>query len=91
MFYGKFRGKIVENVDPLELGRIVALVPAVSEFPLTWALPCFPFNGSKPVQYAIPPVGSHVWIEFEAGDPNYPIWAGIFFGEGEGAFALAAA
>ncbi|MEZ4769135.1 MAG: phage baseplate assembly protein V [Caldilineales bacterium] len=31
--------------------------------------------------FAVPPVGANVWIEFEAGDPDYPIWAGGFKGE----------
>lgn len=26
---------------------------------------------------AVPDIGSEVWIEFESGDPNYPIWVGV--------------
>lgn len=79
-FSGKFRGIVRDANDPLQLGRIKALVPAVSDTELSWALPCFPFNGSTdPVQYATPPVGTNVWIEFEQDDPDYPIWVGIFF------------
>lgn len=83
MFYGKYRGKVVNNVDPLMLGRIVALVPAVSELPLGWALPNAPFAGSGVGFFALPPIGANVWIEFEGGDPDYPIWTGCFWGEGE--------
>lgn len=79
-FSGIFRGVISDNNDPLKRGRIKAYVPAISEHDLTWAEPCFPFNGSsKPDQYAIPPVGTKVWIEFEQDDPDRPIWVGIFF------------
>jgi len=79
-FLGKFRGEVVDNNDPLRLGRIKTAVPAISEHYLTWALPCLPFNGgTQPDQYTIPPIGCKVWIEFERGDPDYPIWVGIFF------------
>ena len=33
--------------------------------------------------FLVPPVGANVWVEFEAGDPDYPIWAGCFWGTGE--------
>jgi hypothetical protein len=80
-FLGKFRGKVVNNLDPLGLGRIIALVPAVSELPLSWALPCVPYAGNGVGFFAVPPVGANVWIEFEGGDPDYPIWTGCFWGE----------
>lgn len=83
MFNGKYRGKVVNNVDPLMLGRIISLVPAVSELPLNWALPAAPFAGSGVGFFALPPIGANVWIEFEGGDANYPIWTGCFWGEGE--------
>jgi hypothetical protein len=82
-FFGKYRGKVVNNVDPEMLGRIVPLVPAVAEIPLSWAMPCAPFAGSGVGLFALPPIGANVWIEFEGGDPNYPIWTGGFWGEGE--------
>jgi hypothetical protein len=81
--YGKYRGKVVDPVDPLQLGRIMALVPAISEMPLSWAMPATPYAGSGVGFFAIPPVGANVWIEFEGGDANYPIWSGCFWGEGE--------
>ncbi|MFN2224900.1 MAG: phage baseplate assembly protein V [Anaerolineae bacterium] len=82
-FYGKYRGKVVNNVDPLMLGRILPLVPAVSELPLTWAMPNVPFAGQGQGFFALPPIGANVWIEFEGGDPNYPIWTGCFWGDGQ--------
>lgn len=82
-FYGKYRGKVAENVDPLFLGRILPIVPAVSELPLTWATPCVPYAGQEVGFYAIPPLDANVWIEFEGGDPNAPIWTGCFWEEGQ--------
>lgn len=82
-FYGKYRGKVAENVDPLFLGRILPIVPAVSDLPLTWATPCVPYAGPAVGFYAIPPVGANIWIEFEGGDTNTPIWTGCFWEEGQ--------
>lgn len=81
--YGKYRGKVVNNVDPLQQGRIIPLVPAISELPLSWALPCSPYAGRNVGFFALPPIGANVWIEFEGGDPNYPIWTGGFWAKGE--------
>jgi uncharacterized protein involved in type VI secretion and phage assembly len=79
-FYGKYRGTVVHNVDPQNIGRIQATVPDVSGTALTgWALPCVPAAGVQMGIYAVPPVGSQVWIEFEQGDPKRPIWVGGFW------------
>ncbi len=80
---GKYRGKVVKNNDPLMLGRITALVPAISEKPLTWATPCVPYAGKDVGFFAVPPIDANVWIEFEGGDPGKPIWTGCFWGKGE--------
>lgn len=82
-YYGKYRGKVLDNLDPLCLGRIIPEVPAVPGMILNWALPCTPYAGENVGFYAIPPIGANVWIEFEAGDPNYPIWCGAFWAPGE--------
>jgi hypothetical protein len=81
--YGKYRGKVINPIDPLQLGRIVALVPAISELPLGWAMPATPYAGRGVGFFAIPPPGANVWIEFERGDAGYPIWSGCFWGEGQ--------
>jgi hypothetical protein len=80
LYYGKYRGRVVDNEDPLFQGRIRARVPAVGDESLNWALPCTPFAGPNVGFYAIPPIDSNVWIEFEGGDPGYPIWTGCFWG-----------
>jgi uncharacterized protein involved in type VI secretion and phage assembly len=82
-FYGKYRGRVTDNQDPLGRGRIRAHVPAISDKDLTWAEPCTPFAGPKVGWYAIPPLGANVWIEFERGEPDYPIWSGCFWGSGD--------
>lgn len=80
-FFGKFRGTVINNVDPMNQGRIQALVPDVSTvLPTSWAMPCVPMAGIQTGVLAVPPIGGGVWIEFEQGDPDYPIWVGGFFG-----------
>lgn len=81
--FGKYRGKVLDNVDPLFLGRILAEVAAVQGMTMNWCMPCVPYAGAEVGFYAIPPIGANVWIEFEGGDVNYPIWTGCFWGEGE--------
>lgn len=80
-FFGKYRGTVVQNVDPQQIGRIQAMVPDVSGLlPSSWALPCVPIAGKQSGSYCVPQVGAGVWIEFEQGDPDYPIWTGGFWG-----------
>jgi hypothetical protein len=79
-FYGKYRGKVVANIDPLFLGRLMVSVPAIEAVANTWAMPCVPYAGPGVGFYAMPPVGADVWVEFEAGDPSFPIWSGCFWG-----------
>jgi hypothetical protein len=80
-YYGKYRGVVVNNVDPEQRGRLQAIVPDVSSvLPTNWAMPCFPVAGIQTGIFAVPIIGSGVWIEFEQGDPDYPIWVGCFIG-----------
>jgi hypothetical protein len=79
-FYGKFRGKVTDNRDPLRQARLSVLVPDVLGETPSWALPCVPFAGPGSGFLALPPVGANIWVEFEGGDPDYPIWSGCFWG-----------
>jgi hypothetical protein len=77
-FYGKYAGTVVDIADDLMLGRILVRVPSVFGLDLTVrARPCF-----APGHFFVPPVDSHVWVEFEAGDPQYPLWVGTWYPEG---------
>jgi Type VI secretion system/phage-baseplate injector OB domain len=81
-FFGKYRGTVVDNEDPLQQGRLIVLVPDVLGFlPSTWATPCLPFAGPLMGQYVRPAIGAGVWVEFEQGDPQTPIWTGCFWGD----------
>ena len=80
-YYGKYRGVVTDNLDPLKLGRVVAGCPAISDSLLTWALPCVPWAGPQTGMFVVPPIGAGVWIEFEQGDIDYPIWSGCFWSD----------
>ncbi|HBA55054.1 MAG TPA: hypothetical protein DCZ04_11535 [Syntrophorhabdus aromaticivorans] len=81
-FYGKYRGLVVDNADPEQLGRLKIKVPSVlGENVVTgWALPCVPYGGDVNQGFLfIPEVGAGVWVEFEEGDLEFPIWVGTFW------------
>jgi uncharacterized protein involved in type VI secretion and phage assembly len=85
-FYGKYEGVVTDNADPLEIGRVRARVPAVlgEQTETGWALPCAPAGGGRDRGFLfLPEPGDTVWIEFAAGDPSRPIWAGTFWGAPE--------
>lgn len=83
-FYGKYRGVVTDNNDTTNQGRIRARVPDVlSEEEGGWAMPSMPYAGKNIGSYLIPPIGTLVWIEFEQGDPHYPIWSGCFWADGD--------
>jgi hypothetical protein len=80
-FYGKYRGLVIQNIDPEQIGRVMVQVPDVlGVIPSSWAMPCVPAAGIQAGCFIVPPLGSQVWVEFEQGDPDYPIWTGGFWG-----------
>jgi uncharacterized protein involved in type VI secretion and phage assembly len=80
-FYGKYRGVVTDVNDPRMIGRIKAMVPDVmGDRESGWAMPSVPFGGDGMGFFALPKKGAGVWIEFECGDPDYPIWSGCWFG-----------
>jgi uncharacterized protein involved in type VI secretion and phage assembly len=83
-FYGKYRGLVTDNQDPLSLGRLKAQVPAVlGDVETGWALPAAPYAGDGVGIYTVPARDAGVWIEFEAGDVSRPIWTGCWWGDGQ--------
>jgi uncharacterized protein involved in type VI secretion and phage assembly len=66
----------VEEVNELGLGRIRVSFPSIPDLE-AWARPCFPYG-----HFFVPQPQDKVWIAFEGGDPNYPVWLGIWYPEG---------
>jgi uncharacterized protein involved in type VI secretion and phage assembly len=78
-FWGKYRGTVSDATDPMREGRVRARVPDVlGDQESGWALPCHPVGGSQTGFFGVPKVGAGVWIEFEHGNPDYPVWSGCW-------------
>jgi uncharacterized protein involved in type VI secretion and phage assembly len=91
-YYGVYRGTVVNNIDPLQMGRIIATVPDVGGvIPTTWAMPCLPVAGKQMGTFMVPQIGSGIFVQFEAGDPDRPVWIGGWWGNAAEVPALALA
>jgi len=91
-FFGLYRATVVQNIDPMQLGRImVTVTDAGGPTPSTWATPCVPLAGKQMGTFMVPQIGSGVWIQFEAGDPDRPVWTGGWWGVAAEVPALALA
>jgi uncharacterized protein involved in type VI secretion and phage assembly len=81
-YFGVYRGTVVNNIDPLQIGRVIALVPDVGGIiPTTWAMPCIPMAGKQMGTFMVPQIGSGIFVQFEAGDPDRPVWVGGWWGD----------
>jgi hypothetical protein len=79
--FGKYRGTVTNNVDPKRQGRLqVRSTDGLGLFPSSWAMPSVAMGGLQHGAYFVPPVNAGVWLEFEQGDPNKPIWTGFYAG-----------
>ena len=76
--FGKYRGTVVNNIDPMQMGRLMVQVPEVAGLSPVFAMPSFPVTGRQMGVWVLPLIGSGVWVEFEQGDPDYPIWSGCY-------------
>jgi uncharacterized protein involved in type VI secretion and phage assembly len=83
-YHGKYRGRVTDNDDPDNLGRVKATVPRLlGDKETGWALPAFAYGGAtEQGLFAVPDVGAGVWIEFEGGELSYPIWTGTWYTSG---------
>ncbi len=82
-FYGLYRGKVVNNIDPLELNRLLIDVPTLPCSISSFAYPASPYGGEQVGMVITPPIGASIWVKFENGDPSTPVWVGCFWTEGQ--------
>jgi hypothetical protein len=81
---GKYAGHVVNNQDPLKLGRITVLIPGLMEPESGWCRPSMPGGGSANRGFFAPPAqGAWVFVTFEKGNPNYPVYEFGNWGSGE--------
>jgi hypothetical protein len=97
--FGKYRGVVISNRDPQQLGRLRIWVPSLFPTPdnatptsdtdpsvTDWAWPCLPFGGSADQGlFFVPEEKSKVWVEYEEGNLDSPIWVGVFWSAPGGA------
>lgn len=82
-YFGKYRGVVKSNEDETSRGRLKVRVPAVLGTLEVWAMPCVPYAGNGVGFYSLPAPETGVWVEFEGGDPSYPVWTGFFWADNE--------
>jgi uncharacterized protein involved in type VI secretion and phage assembly len=78
-YFGKYRGKVVSNTDESGIGMLEVTVADVLGPTPAWAMPSLPYAGPGVGWLMLPPVGADVWVDFERGDPLYPVWSGCFW------------
>jgi uncharacterized protein involved in type VI secretion and phage assembly len=77
-YYGKYAGFVAKDSKPDARGRIKVVVPTIyGETTSVWAQPCLPWG-----HFTMPPPAAKIWVEFEAGDPDFPLWVGTYYPDG---------
>ena len=66
---GTYRGVVVDDIDPMQQHRLQVLVPEIYGDASVWATASLSGAWST-----LPAVGDPVWVSFERGDTDYPIW-----------------
>lgn len=87
-FHGVFRGYVEYISDPLQVGRVKVRIPSLHGMPkqtptegLPWAYVVAPFGGGHDFgSKMIPPVGTTVFVMFEAGEKDFPVVIGTWDG-----------
>jgi len=85
-YYSSYRGFVVDNDDPKGLNRIKIISPIIDSFDNTegaWAYPKTNWGGKGYGFNILPQKGDMIWVEFEHGDLNYPIWSFASYGTDE--------
>ncbi|MCA1593612.1 MAG: phage baseplate assembly protein V [Acidobacteria bacterium] len=75
-FYGIYRAIVEDNADPLNVMRLKVSVPELS-LTLSWASPCVAVD-----EVGVPAIGTGVWVMFERGDTDFPVWLGTWREQG---------
>lgn len=75
-YYSIYLAKVYENQDPDRMGRLKLIIPEVAgQFPIdVWAYPSNMYAGVGYGIQLIPQKGDIVWVEFERGNVEKPIW-----------------
>lgn len=85
LYYGTYRGQVVSNSDPLNLGRLQVHCPHIhgDQYPGAWAHPISPMAGKSFGIWHVPDVGEWVHVRFDHGRIEFPMWEGGWWGTGD--------
>lgn len=79
-FHGMYRAIVMDNKDPERRARVRVQCPAVlGDYLSAWCEPCIPYATDFAGDYYVPPVGEGIWVQFEDGNVNKPIWNGGWY------------
>jgi len=83
LYYGVYRASIIDNADPKNQGRLMLHCEQVhgSSWPEVWSWPETPYAGNGFGFWAIPDIGEYVYVRFDHGRPDKPIWHGGWWGD----------
>lgn len=72
-YFGKYSGVVKDNRDDTEQGIVTVSVPTIfpPDEPVA-ARPALPYG-----LFFVPEVDTTVWVEFEGGDSEFPLWTGV--------------
>lgn len=85
-YYSVYRAQVTSNEDETGRGLIEVKVPNLfGDKPLPSKAEPRDFRGAGPSkgEFYPPEVGDWVYVEFEMGDPKFPIYSGGWYGTGE--------
>lgn len=73
-YFGIYRGTVANNADPEKRQRMLLLCPSITGFRQTaWAERV----KTPGIEAPLPNAGDPVWVMFEGGDTEYPVWLGM--------------
>ena len=71
MSYGGIYKGVISTIESGGTGRVKLVIPQLSQSAVTnWAYPSSPST----ITVDVPPEGTVVWVLFEGGDIDYPVW-----------------
>jgi len=82
-YYSSYRGFVIDNDDPKGMNRIKVISPTLNSFDNVegeWAYPKSNWGAKGYGIHLLPQKGDMVWVEFEYGDLEHPIWSFASYG-----------
>jgi hypothetical protein len=81
-YYGSYRGYVLDNNDPKGMNRVKITCPNIhGDDPIgVWAYPKGQWGGKNYGISILPEKGDVVFVEFDHGDSDYPMWTHSGYG-----------